>query len=300
MRVHVYAANKVKESIVNHCVEENPELNPADVLESTAQGNILSDSIQNTMQQIVDDEDYTELNDADNRKNIDELATTENERYAICLDSVQSSNKYIQWLSLSRFTDFTQQNNKENAEYLKEKMEIYSQNGLELYQAKQKFAELLQGDFTPEKSMINELLKIFLESVVGQLQSQQAVFEREINLGNLFSSAVQKFFCGKFRDKKIKPDPSVVRSIEWAFSIIKDNQIDIPGDIDPLDVVAFEETMDKLDAKLHKRRIDYDNLHSLIELLEKAIAKLETVVHPAIKARTKTVSSRMIYPVKKR
>ncbi len=292
MRVHVYAANKVKESIVNHYVEENPYIASHDVFESTAQGNIISDSIQNTMQQVVDDEG--------DRDNLDELAKKEDERYAACQTSIQSSTQYIQWLSMSRFTDFTQQDNKDNAQYLKEQMDICSRHGLALYQAKQQFAALLKGDATPERSVINELLMVFLQSVVGQLIAQKDIFKCEVYLGDQFSSSVQQFFCSKFKDKKIKPESSAVRAIEWAFSIIKDNQINVPDDIDPMDVVAFENVMHSLDKQLNKRRVDYDNLYKLIAILEKVIAKLETVINPVTKPRTMTVSSRMIYPVKKR
>lgn len=270
-----YAAEQVKEGIISHYLKENPGVQRHEVITKTVNGKIVVSTIQETFDAMEGRNKSPDLQQLRNQKILNELARGGDERYAECLQSIANSNKYIDWLSLSKFSGFSQQDKADQTEYLNRHAAICSERALDLLKAKQNFVKTLKNEIKPSASAINTNLLEYLEAVSGQLKAQRSIFKREVDLGDRFSSAVMQFFSTQFSGIRARPDPAAVRAIARSISILRDNQIQMPEIENKKDMKAFDGALKQLQDKLGKRREQFDGLQKLLDYLEKSIEEIK-------------------------
>lgn len=275
MSDYTYAAEQIKEGIINQYLKEHPGVQRSEIIAKTVNGKVLVGTIQETFKTMEGRNKLPDAKQIRNQKILDQLARGGDERYAECLQSISNSNQYIEWLSVSKNTGFSAQDKNDQEEYLNRQASVCSARALDLYEAKRKFVQTLKGEMKPSRSAVNTILMEYLQAVFGQLKSQKSIFTREVELGDRFSNAVMQFFNTQFSSVNARPNPAALRAIARSIAILRDNQIQVPEIENPNDMKIFNGALCQLKDKLQKRREQFTNLQQLIEFLEKAIEGLK-------------------------
>ncbi len=275
MSDYTYAAEQIKEGIINQYLKEHPGVHRSEIIAKTINGKILVGTIQETFKTMEGRNKLPDAKQIRDQKILDQLARGGDERYAESLQSISNSNQYIEWLSVSKNTGFSPQDKNDQEEYLNRQASICSARALDLHEAKRKFVQTLKGEMKPSRSAVNTILMEYLQAVFGQLKSQKAIFTREVELGDRFSHAVMQFFNTQFSSVHARPNPAAMRAIARSIAILRDNQIQVPDIKNPNDMKMFNGALCQLQEKLQKRREQFASLQQLIEFLEKAIEGLK-------------------------
>ncbi|MBD3266974.1 hypothetical protein GF373_09915 [bacterium] len=272
MNQYEQAAEQMKQSIVEDYLKRNPDVSRSEVVTKLVNGRIVVGTMKEIFKKISNKQNQRSAPD---QKLLKKLSEGGDVRYSRCLNSIKFSKNYIQWLSVYKFTGFSDQDQKESLEYLNQQDMICGDKAKELYEAKVKFAEAMQQTRKPTRSLVQTLMLEYLSSTREQLNSQRLIYKKEVELGNKFGASSTNLIQNNFATIRSVKNPKAMRAVEKAIKILKDNAIQVPSITKEADVKLLTKSLDDLDGKLEDRRKEFNDLNALVKFLDTVIEELQ-------------------------
>lgn len=304
MSDYTVAAEQMKEMLISEYLKRNPGLKRSDVTTKFSNGRIVVDAINNIIQNTAGRIHRVSTFSKKDKEILQELARGGDERYVECLHSIDNSQKIIDWLSQSTFVDFGVMEKKDHFDFLSKKNEIAGKRALDIFHAKQKLSQIAQIQTKASNSLIQTIQMEYMNAAMGQIKTQGAIYNKEIDLGNTFTSHVEKFIQSNIR--KIKPNlnQNTLIAIAQAYQVTSDLKI-LPLEIPPKPIYEeMRESLNIVKVKLSILRNEFDSLtnfiHTLDTLLHESIRiddtniNLETEPEPSTQSHP-TSNHRMAY-----
>lgn len=290
-----YAAQQMKEAIISDYLKKHPGVQRHEVLTKLVNGRYVVGTIEDVFKE-MQGRRKGQIAQLNRRELLSELSRGGDERYKDSLESIKNSERYIEWLSVSKFTGFSEQDKKEHTEFLHRQGSVCSKCALDLHDARAKFQETIQAEAKLSRSSINTLVLEYLQAVYGQLKAVRSIFKREVELGDWFANATMGFFTTQFSGIHTKPNPAAVRAIARAFAILRENHIAVPEIQSQQDVKTFDQSMIQLKEQLEKRRKQFEELNGILNFLEAVIEELRIGITASLNEEpAKDSSQRMAF-----
>lgn len=283
MNEYVQAAEQMKEMLITEYLKKNPGLKRAEVTTKLVNGRVVVESVGNIIQNCAGRVQKRAPFNVKEQSLLKQLAKGGDERYAECLDSIGTSKKYVEWLSESSFTGFGDREKIDSLEFLQKRDEIAGKRALDILTVKKKLVQLMQAKVQASKSMIQTLTLEYMQAVTGQLKAQGAIFNKEIDLGNIFTGHVEKFISSNIRLAQPKLDKKALISIAQAYQLasqIKIEPIEVPQKIESKE---FGNALQSVKTKL-------TNLRQEVESLQKIISFMESLVEDLVQSKDKDIT----------
>lgn len=267
-----YAAEQMKEIIINDYLRKHPDVKRHEIVTKTVNGRVIVETITSTFNKLSEKNKEKSLSPKE-KKLLSHLAQGGDVRYASTLDSAGSCRQYVDWLLAATFAAFTENDHVSNMEFL-EKREIEAgKRAQELLYVRKKFTDQMSATTKPSRSLIQTLMMEYIASVMRQLKVQSQCFGKEIELGKLFNAHVKTFLRDNF-DRLSSVPEKVIATIGKAFKILQKGSpqsINVTGKEDHKKV---QELLDKQHQELSVRRQEYEMIKQLIAFLENMLNQM--------------------------
>ncbi len=292
------AAEEMKEAIINEYLKKHPEVNRHEIITRLVNGRIVIDTITNVFNNMAGRKAASKAIAPEGVKRLRELAHGGDERYAVCLESISQSIKYINWLHAAKFTTFGDKEKNDNLNNLNKKEELCGIKTLEVNQAKEKLTQLMASKTKMNSSSARTLVMEYFHTSLGQLKCQCSIFQRECTLGDTFGSNAHHFIMNsKSAPDTIALKTSSLRSLEDLYKVLIGSKINIKHVTSKEQLQKLERGMDDFQVELQNRRQELEKLKTMVEVLEAVLDSMEQQVK---ETKSKSSGPRMAFTSKKR
>ncbi len=274
MSDYTNVAEQMKQSIIDDYLKKNPDLHRSEVVTKFVNGRVVVGKMSEILQNASSRKSVQDAGLGKNKKLLEELSKGGDVRYAECLTSVDSSNKYIDWLSLSRFTGFSDEDREDNVLALARLTPICNDRAIDLHEAKMKFANAMQGAVKPTRGLVQTLMAEYLQAFSGQVKSQRSIYKKEVDLGGTFKTCTGNFIQDNFSNIRSSPKPSVLKAVSRAVDILKTQKIDIGPILSEKDIKKVSTGLEDLGEKLEAQRKANEDLQKLVNFIDAIINEI--------------------------
>lgn len=274
MSEYTYAAEQMKESIIEDYLQKHPDIRRSEIVTKFVNGRVVVGTMTEILHNVAGRKSVQDASTGKNKKLLDELAKGGDVRYAECVKSIESSNTYLEWLSMSRYTGFTEDEYEENIVSLARLQPICNDRAVDLHESKMKFAEAMQTAAKPTRSLIQTLMAEYLQAFSGQVKAQRSIFKREVDLGDRFSTCTGNFIQDNFSGIRSNPNPAAVKAVAKAINILKNQNIDIGQIQNEKDIKKLNKALEFLGIRLNARREELANLQKLINFIDALVNEI--------------------------
>lgn len=205
---------------------------------------------------------------------IKELATSADERYADCLTSVHASEKYLEWLFHDPFCGISDQERDAHWEVVSKRANWGYSHVMDLNHLRKCFVRLFSGEDELKPGLVPAMMKSYLALVLKLMKCQQAVYEKEAELGNQFSKNTIRII------KLFATEAGTTRSEKAAHYLTQVERM-LRGHVPTVktksaaDSKSLLDGLSSLEKELQKKRDYLEKIHRMIQLLEEMLVKAE-------------------------
>ncbi|RJP31139.1 MAG: hypothetical protein C4527_08235 [Candidatus Omnitrophota bacterium] len=297
MTDYKYAAQQMKEAIIDEFLKKHPGVSRQQVITRTVNGRVIADTINNTFN-VTQKQQAEKPQDA---KLLGEIVRRGEEQLVASLDSITCSKKYVDWLFSSPTTGFDEKEKNENIQFL-EKREITAGNrAVDVHKVKINLTKVVASKSKATSSLAQTLVQEYLQAVLDQLKCQKSIFDRELVLGERFSTHTTSFIEKNLKTVQPQIKPTTVQALIKAYSILKNEKMEKMAITNPKNYQQFKTELDQFNKNLKSKREQLEAIQRLIHFIETI---LESMGNPPSEgnAKTKTPSSsqRMAFTTKHR
>lgn len=267
-------SDQIKNQIIDDYLKKNPDVQRHEVTTKIVNGRIIAETITNLMANSAKKKPSPSPG---YKKLLDKLKQGADERYAETLDSVGTCRNYSEWLSDNPFTGFGEKDKNNTNDFLDRREEMIGKRSVELLYVRKKFADMMKSKVKPQPSLVKTLSMEYLAATIAQLKLQGAIFNKEVDLGGIFSSSVQKFIAENINNFGGASEKVLV-SVGKAFRFLKNETVQevmIPNK--DVDQEKVKEQLDNLGIHLNRRRDQYKMIQQLIDFLSQMLDNLAKV-----------------------
>jgi len=271
-------ADQMKEMLISEFIRKNPGMKRAEITTKLVNGRVVVEAVGNVIKNCAGRIKKSVPFTFKEQSLLKELAKGGDERYAECLDSIGSSKRYVDWLYESKFTAFGDRDKVDTIEFLDAREQICGKRSLDILNAKKKFVQLMKDKVQASKSLIQTLTMEYVQAMTGQMKAQGAIFNKEADLGNLFTSHTEKFIQSKIQDSAPKLDQKSLITVAKAYQLASSQQVsplEIPKKIQTKEFAA---ALDQIKNKLV-------SLREQVVMLQKVLQFMEALVEEMMKAK---------------
>ena len=290
----------MEEIVIKDYLKRNPGVDPKSIVAETYGGKTVLRSIAKTLDSTFEQKPSNRKVTQHQKKFLDELERSGDNRLSSCQESVHSSKEYIDWLMHKRYKSFDEKKGREIFDSITRFENQAIQLTEDLLTYKDKFSESINGGIHANHLLIDSLVKEYLQAVLDQLKCLRNILTQEVDLGDEFIACSRDFFSNQMPENYSKPDPAFIKKLAQAVLIIKSSNIELPKDIESSpNAQAIENSLKELQEKLHQRKNKLYELNQLIAHIEVA---LECIIPTASPSETtkKTLDKRMAFSKKKK
>lgn len=269
-----YAAEQMKEIIINDYLRKNPDVKRHEIVTKSVNGRIIVETITSTFNKLSERQKQKGNVSDKEKKLLKHLSEGGDVRYAACLDSLGASRKYSGWLCESSFTAYTEKESEETGDFLDKREVDAGRRAQELLYVRKKFTDQMSSASKPSRSLIQTLMMEYIAAVMRQLKVQAQLYGKEIELSEMFSTNVKKFLRDNF-DKFEGAPEKVIATIGKAFKILQkgtSQAINVTGKEDHKKIQIL---VDQQSQELNVRRQEYQMIQQLIAYLENLLAQMK-------------------------
>ena len=279
MNAVTYLTEKIQETIISDYLKRHPQISREEVITHVFHGRVFIGIVEVSFRDVSKEEKELPPFTEQQKKQLDELTDGGETRYTSSLTSIQNSKKYVDWLFYSRLTGFSEKDREESCKFLERHESICKEQAEVIESVKTKFMESMEGKMKMTQPNAQKLVYEYMKAARTQLQSQHAVFKREVDLGDRFVVTTKKFVEESYSAIHAVPKPSVARALTKSMEILRNQQIDV--DVNEIktdsNLQSFNQALSQLEDRLEKRRTDLQKLQHLLTYLETLIEEYKPV-----------------------
>ncbi|MDP8245802.1 MAG: hypothetical protein P9L94_17095 [Candidatus Hinthialibacter antarcticus] len=293
-----FAAEQMKEIIINDYLRKNPDVKRHEIVTKSVNGRIIVETITNTFNKLSERQKQKGGVSDKEKKLLEHLSQGGDVRYAASLDSLGATRKYAEWLCESSFTPYTEKEHGETTDFLDKREVDAGRRAQELLYVRKKFTDQMSSTSKPSRSLIQTLMMEYIAAVMRQLKVQAQLYGKEIELGDMFSTNVMKFLRDNF-DKLGGAPEKVIATIGKAFKILQKGipqAINVTGNEDHKKIQVL---VDRQSQELNVQRQEYQMILQLIAYLEKLLDQMKQPDTLADKPKDDAPRRRMAFHDKK-
>lgn len=275
-----FAAEQMKEIIINDYLRKNPDVKRHEIVTKSVNGRIIVETITNTFNKLSERQKQKGGVSDKEKKVLKHLSEGGDVRYAASLDSLGATRKYAEWLCESSFAPYTEKERDETNDFLDKREVDAGRRAQELLYVRKKFTDQMSSTTKPSRSLIQTLMMEYIAAVMRQLKVQAQLYGKEVELGDMFSTNVKKFLRDNF-DKLEGAPEKVIATIGKAFKILQKGSpqaINVTGKEDHKKIQVL---IDKQSQELNVQRQEYQMILQLIAYLENMLAQMKIPDEPA-------------------
>ncbi len=272
------AAEEFKESLIREYLRKNPNVKRHEIITRTVNGRIVIDTVDKVFKRAAEKRKVEQTVD---HQKLKELMDRGDNRVAACLESINTSRKYGQWLYRSKFTNFGEEERNRLNEFLTKKEEEAANCALKANESKKKLIKILRVKLKATSSLVRTVLQETLEAVSDLLKCQTSVFLREVNLGDNVSHSMQDFIrsCATAAQALVKP--STINAMARAYSILENQEIDASKITEVSSLKKLKVAVDDLESQLQNRKEQIQAIQQLLQFVENVLEAAKSM--PTIK-----------------
>lgn len=197
-----------------------------------------------------------------------ELTVASETRYRASLDSINRGKMYLTWMVEAGSTAISVEEQAKYEKFFDLKRDVGEGKAVEASNAEKAIAEVISNG-TFSEQIHHSLIKAYYFTKNGQITLQKQIYEKESEVGNVFTLFVQDYIR-KFQRQIQSKSPDNVLTLAKAMKAIKQDTMNIQ-DILHLNYQAMMQSVDQLQSHLDARK-------SKLEMMKKIIAQLTGVV----------------------
>lgn len=274
MADYSFVADQMREEIIDDYLKKHPDVSRHEVVTKTVNGRIIVETVSNLFNRIP--EKKQPPLPPNYKKLLDKLGKGGDERYAASLDSVSTCRNYTEWLCDSSCTGFGEKDRDENNTFLDKREDQLGRKSVELLYVRKKFTDMMSSKTKPQQSLIQTLTMEYISAMLAQLKVQGSIYNKEVDLGELFSKSARDFLSQNIDNFRGAND-KVLMSIGKAFQFLKNESVQsvqLTGQA-AKDHDALRSSLDQLGDHLNQRRDQYQMIQQLINFLENMLESLQ-------------------------
>ncbi len=267
------AAERMKEMLIREYVKSHPGVSESQVVVRSVNGKAVCDTIGNLLSNCSGTKS-TIQRELDHEALQAHLDSSEDQRYQSCLASIQSSQKLIDYLLTSPYTQFGEVEKKNNLDYLDRLQKISASRTQTVHYIKKAFMQMMEGTTNPTPVRVKSEITKYFKAVLDQLKAQGGIYKREFKLGNGFCSCVLKQMKTMLPQVKSQLDAATKRNVKGAYLLVKSEESK-EAELNTENYKALKGTVDNLQVHLGKRQTQFTAIEKVVAFLEELVQQLE-------------------------
>lgn len=263
------------EAVVQDYLQRNPGMKRENLLVQTVGGKLVVRSIKKAFSSVSKSVLEKQTASPQYPRFLEEISRSSAERYESCRQSLQSTKQYADWISLPRFSTFSDGGHRKILESLKRLEQKFAQLHDALQDVKDRFSETINGGIKPDSDVIRAWVREYMEVLLDQLKCQRSILKVELKLGDQFAECAKRFLSEGIPKEYNETDPDFIKVLVKAVRILKNHGIDVPVLSGSMDVKTFGAALNQFANQLEERRKQLGELHQLIAQIETFIKQLQ-------------------------
>lgn len=266
-----HIGDQIREALIDEYLQKNPGIARAQVITRMVNGRVVCDTIT----QVLATVSARKITQQEQELIKKQLEVQEDDRYQEGKISVQTSKRIVDFLFTSSFPGFGLNEKNENLNFLRRHERILVDRAYAMHEVKKEFLQMMDGRMNPSSARTATLMQRYFQAILEQLKAQGAIYQKEYDLGSIFTGFARDFLKENVQAIKSKIKASVLKTIAQAYTLAKKaTDANLP-DINTIDRDLLEAALAEMDEGLDKRRIQIQAIEKVIAFVEKLVKDIQ-------------------------
>ncbi|MEW6239085.1 MAG: hypothetical protein AB1656_27200 [Candidatus Omnitrophota bacterium] len=277
------AREEIRKALVKEYVRQHPDVKEQDVLLACIEGKLVFTHIAAALSDMKIRKNFMQsLYEA--KGLFADLAIHQDERWQDCIASTQHSKMMIDCLYSSHFRYFQEAQWNEQHNFLRSQEEVCANKTVMLHHAAERLGRMKVSGMRDNQSQVRSLAIVYLKLVIDQLKVLHDVFQREVEVGDIFGEQSAKLIDAAFRKIHKKAEQTDLANIATLYRALKgDRKITIDRVIDLNEDMLHEtkntltRAIDDLKKDLVVRREQFEQIWATMSAMQNVVKNLEEI-----------------------
>lgn len=279
------AKEEITKILIQEYCKQNPEVKESEVIIKCQDGVLVFTDIASVLAEMKIREGFQKaLENAG--KMYHTLAAHENQRWNDCIESTEHSKMMVDCLHSTPFHHFSPLEWQDIHNFLNHQEQICAKATIRLEECKKKLLESKKSGVNVQTPQIRGIVIEYLNWVIDQLKVMHDVYNKEVELGELFAKKAKVFIDVKFQAIETKAAKFQIDSadLDKIYKSMKgDKRISLNlDDVRQLNIEILEKTkntlsdsVDEMKSVLKIRREQFHQIWNAITLLQDTVENME-------------------------